>query len=187
MALKINPLQRQPNNLDFASPTQFRFNLLKTPNVEFFVTSVNIPGISFTGDATMNTRFKTIAFMGDTLDFADLELTFLVNEDLSNYREMFDWMVGIGFPQSTQQFETATAAEAGLKPNSGTLVDPSSMQSDATLTILTNKNNPTLRVNFKGCYPNSLSGLTYNTQITDTEQMTATVTMKYDVYEFEKL
>ena len=46
MALKINPLQRQPNNLDFASPTQFRFNLLKTPNVEFFVTSVNIPGIS---------------------------------------------------------------------------------------------------------------------------------------------
>ena len=149
MALKINQLQRQPNNLDFASPSQFRFNLLKTPNVEFFVTSVNIPGISFTGDATMNTRFKTLAFMGDTLDFADLELTFLVNEDLSNYREMFDWMVGIGFPQSTQQFETATAAEAGLKPNTGTLVDPSSMQSDATLTILTNKNNPTLRVNFK--------------------------------------
>ena len=82
MALKINQLQRQPNNLDFASPSQFRFNLLKTPNVEFFVTSVNIPGVSFTGDATMNTRFKTIAFMGDTLDFADLELTFLVNEDL---------------------------------------------------------------------------------------------------------
>ena len=61
------------------------------------------------------------------------------------------------------------------------------MQSDATLTILTNKNNPTLRVNFKGCYHNSLSGLTYNTQVTDTEQMTATVTMKYDVYEFETL
>lgn len=187
MALKINPLQRQPAEVNFAQPTQFRFNLLKVPNVEYFVTGVNIPGISFTGDATMNTRFKTLAFMGDTLDFADLELTFIVNEDLSNYREIFDWMIGIGFPQNPEQFANATAAEAGLKPNSENLGNPSSMQSDATLTILTNKNNPTLRVNFKGCYPNSLSGLTYNTQATDTENMTATVTMKYDVYEFETL
>ena len=56
--VKLNPLARQPNNLDFASPTQFRFNLLKTPNVEYFVTSVNLPGISFSGEANMNTRFK---------------------------------------------------------------------------------------------------------------------------------
>jgi hypothetical protein len=187
MALKINPLQRQPSNLDFASPTQFRFNLLKVPNVEFFITSVNIPGISFTGDASMNTRFKSISFMGDTMDFADLELSFLVNEDLSNYREIHDWMIGIGFPQNTQQFKTATAEFEGLKPSGGNLVDPSTLQSDATLTLLTNKNNPTLRVNFKGCYPTSLSGITYNTQVTDSEQLTAQVTLKYDIYEFEKL
>jgi len=59
--------------------------------------------------------------------------------------------------------------------------------SDATLTILTNKNNPLLRANFKDCYPLSLGGLTYNTQITDTEQLTATVTFKYNIYEFEVL
>ena len=53
--------------------------------------------------------------------------------------------------------------------------------------ILTNKNNPKLRVNFKQCFPTSLSGIDYNTQTTDTEQLTATVTMKYDLYEFETL
>jgi hypothetical protein len=187
MALKINPLQRQPNNLDFASPTQFRFNLLKTPNVEYFVTSVNLPGISFSGEANMNTRFKSIALMGDTLEFEDLELTFLVNEDLSNYREVHDWITGIGFPKDTEQFRTASSENSELRPNTSNLNNPNTMASDASLTLLTNKNNPALKVNFKNCYPNSLSGLTYNTQVTDTEQLTATASFKYDFYEFETL
>jgi hypothetical protein len=186
MSLKINPLQRQPANMDFASPSQFRFQLLKAPEVEYFVTGVNLPGISFTGDATVNTRFKTIAFMGDTMDFEDLEITFLVNEDLSNYREMHDWMIGIGFPKNNEQFKTASADDS-LKPNTSSRTNPSAMTSDASITILTNKNNPKVRVNFTNCYPTSLSGLAYNTQITDTEQLTATVVMKYDLYEFESL
>ena len=185
--VEFNPLARQPNNLDFAQPTQFRFNLLKTPNVEYFATSVNIPGIGFSGEASLNTRFKSLALMGDTLEFEDLEVTFLVNEDLSNYREIHDWITGIGFPKDTAQYTTAAAENAELTPNTSNLTNPNSMSSDATITILTNKNNPTLRVNFKGCYPNTLSGLTYNTQITDTEQMTATVSFKYDLYEFEVL
>ena len=109
---KINPLQRQPINMDFASPSQFRFQLLKIPNVEYFVTGVNLPDISFTGDATINTRFKSIAFMGDTMDFEDLEITFLVNEDLSNYREIHDWMIGIGFPKDNEQFPGFSLTEA---------------------------------------------------------------------------
>ena len=64
---------------------------------------------------------------------------------------------------------------------------PSVLMSDATLTILTNKNNPKTRVSFTNCFPTSLSGLAYNSQQTDTEQLTATVTMKYDLYEFESL
>jgi len=186
--VEFNPLSRQPANMDLASPSQFRFNLLKIPNVEYFVTSVNLPGISFSGDASMNTRFKSISFMGDTLDFADLEVTFLVNEDLSNYREIHDWMIGIGFPKSNTQFTTAIADNADLAtPSGGSSGNPKSLMSDATLTILTNKNNPLLRANFKDCYPLSLGGLTYNTQITDTEQLTATVTFKYNIYEFEVL
>lgn len=186
--VEFNPLTRQPDNLDLASPSQFRFSLLKIPNVEYFVTSVNVPGISFSGDASINTRFKSISFMGDTLDFADLEVSFLVNEDLSNYREIHDWMIGIGFPKDNQQFVSAINEDADLATPSGDASgNPKSLMSDATLTILTNKNNALLRVNFKDCYPLSLGGLTYNTQTTDTEQLTATATFKYNIYEFEVL
>ena len=183
----INPLARQPNNLDFASPSQFRFNIIKTPNVEYFITAVNIPGIAFSGDAVLNTRYKGVPFMGDTLDFSPLEVTFLVNEDFSNYREIHNWMTGIGFPKTPTQFATAVAEDAGLKPSNKQLTNPSTLVSDATLTILTNKNNAVARVNFKAIYPTSLGGVQYNTQTTDTEQLSATVTFSYDLYEFEVL
>ena len=198
--VQFNPIQRQPDNLDFASPSQYRFNIIKLPHLEYFATSINVPTISFTGNAEINSRYKTLAFMGDTLDFGDLEVTFLVNEDLSNYREIHDWMIGIGFPKSPTQFSSAVSENADLKPGSSPsrtdvnrvggsseLVNPSTLVSDATLTILSNKNNPVIRVNFKALYPTSLGGLQYNAQTTDTEQLTSTVTFKYDLYEFEVL
>lgn len=199
MAVKQNPLQRQPSNLDFANSSQFRFQLLKTPNVEYFVNAVNIPGISMSGDAEINTRYKTIPFMGDTLVFGDLELSFIVNENLTNYREIHDWMIGIAYPKSNQQFINAMNDELNnTKPGANQPIttdksgtsrppNPSVLKSDATLTILTNKNNPALRVNFKAVYPTSLSGLNYTTQNTDTEQLVANVTFKYNLYEFEVL
>jgi hypothetical protein len=189
----FNPLTRQPTNLDFASPSQFRFTLLKVPNVEYFVTGVNLPGVSFSGDATINTRFTSVHFMGDSMEFEDLEVTFLVNEALENYREIHDWMVGIGFPKDNQQYIDAIGSEQNMNPiaskvdNAKATGKPSVLMSDATLTILTNKNNPNLRVNFKNCFPTSLSGLSYTTQGTDTEQLTASVTFKYDIYEFQVL
>jgi|SRR5210317_163283 hypothetical protein len=192
----FNPLKRQPDTLDFANASQFRFQLLKIPNTVYFTTSVNLPGIAFSGDAIMNSRFKAMPFMGDTLDFSPMELTFNVSESLSNYREIHDWMTGIGFPKETDQFASAINAEKDLKPGSApptsrrvgaSTVNPSNLVSDGTLTILSNKNNPVLNVNFKALYPTSLSGLQFNTQGTDTEQLTATVTMNYDLYEFEVL
>ena len=102
-------------------------------------------------------------------------------------------MVGIGFPKDNQQYIDAIGSEQNMNPiaskvdNAKATGKPSVLMSDATLTILTNKNNPNLRVNFKNCFPTSLSGLSYTTQGTDTEQLTASVTFKYDIYEFQVL
>ena len=41
-----NSYSRQPTKLDYASPTQFKFNIIKLPKVEYFCTAINIPGIS---------------------------------------------------------------------------------------------------------------------------------------------
>ena len=58
------------------------------------------------------------------------------------------------------------------------------MYSDATLMILTSKNNANLEVRFRNIYPTSLSGLDYNQQATDVDYLTATVSFEYAIYEF---
>ena len=56
--------------------------------------------------------------------------------------------------------------------------------SDATLNILTSKNNANIEVRFSDVFPSSLSGLQYDQQATDVDYLTATVSFKYKIYEF---
>ena len=59
-----NIIDRQPSKFDYASPIQFRFKMTKLPNVEFFVQTANIPGISL-GSTNQETPLKDIAGVGD--------------------------------------------------------------------------------------------------------------------------
>lgn len=187
--IKKNPLDRQPDNYDMARPTQFMFSILKIPNTQYFITEANLPGIAFSGDAVLNSRFTSLPMMGDTINYEPLELSFNVQENLANWREIHDWMVGIGFPESTDQFDEAIKDAESLKTTvpSNNTVSLSSLASDATLTIMTNKNNPVIRITFKNAYPTSLAGMNFDTKDTDAQTLTSTMTMNYDTYSVEVL
>lgn len=189
MAVSNNVLNRQPTNLDYVRPTQFRFDILKVPNVQYFTTEINLPGIAFSGDAIMNTRYKAMPFMGDTLDFSPMEIQMNVQENLENWREIHNWMTGIGFPETPEQFADAVtqSQQEKFSPSKGSISNKNVLTSDATLTILTNKNNPIIRVNFRNIYPTSLSGLSFDTKDTEAQNMTASVTFNYDLYTIEVL
>ena len=101
-----NSLTRQPTKLDYASPTQFKFSILKLPKVEYFCTSVNIPGINL-GETTQATPLKNIPIPGDKLTYEPLQMTFLVDENLENFQEIHGWLVGIGFPRDNSEFRNA--------------------------------------------------------------------------------
>ena len=63
-----NIIDRQPSKFDYASPIQFRFKMTKLPNVEFFVQTANIPGISL-GSTNQETPLKDIAGAGDKVNY----------------------------------------------------------------------------------------------------------------------
>ena len=192
MATTINALARQPTELDYADPTKFKFSITKLPKVEFFTTAANLPGINL-GEAVFPTPFKQVPVMGDDLTFDNLEITFLVDERLENYRELHQWLVGIGFPKSRTQFSSFKKDEATTFPtptgvtgdsrNTGTPSGVQAMFGDATLTIMTSKNNPVIEVRFSDLYPVALSGLAFNQQETDVTYLTATATFTYKLYE----
>ena len=196
MTTETSPLSRQPTKLDYSSPTQFRFLINQLPKVEYFTTEANIPGIS-TGDGVFNTPFKDINILPDKLNYEDLTISFIVDENLENYIEIHTWLTSIGFPKDRSQFSdfrsttsnmsTKTRGESKDIGDVRASTPELAMTSDATLTILTNKNNPVVECRFRDVFPTTLSGLTYSQNQTDVEYLTASVNFKYTIYEIVTL
>ena len=194
MATAQSPMARQPEQLDYASPTQFRFGINQLPKVEFFTVAANLPGIS-AGTVTQATPFKDIPLMGEKMEYENLSISFIVDEYLENYISLHNWMVGIGFPENREQFRTFRDVTSNTPAGGGTpTVDrigsataDRAMYSDAFLQILSNKNNPIVEVNFENAFPISLSALDFTQTATDVEYMTASAEFAYQIYEIKTL
>ena len=189
-------VKRQPDKLDYASPTQFRFGIHQLPKVEFFSTAATIPAIALS-DVIVPTPFKTIPMMGDQLTYDNLSISFIVDEYLENYLSIHEWMTAIGFPKNRTQFSqfksnTSNTPSTASSPSRdiGDVQKPTSANalfSDATLTVLSNKNNPIVNVFFRDLYPIAMTGLSYNQAATDVEYLTAEITFAYQLYEIETI
>ena len=199
MVTSTSPLSRQPTKLDYASPTQFRFGIHQLPKVEFFAVSATLPAIALS-DVIMPTPYKSVPMMGDQLTYDNLTVGFIVDEYLENYLSIHEWLTAIGFPKTRQQFgdfktntsNTPASARSSASTSSdiGDVQAPSpanALFSDATLTILSNKNNPIVDVTFRDLYPVAITALDYNQGATDVEYMTASVDFAYQLYEIESI
>ena len=72
-------LDRQPTKLDYLSPTQFKFNIVQLPKVEFFTTSANLPGIAL-ADAIFPTPFTDIPVQRHKIPLNNLTIEILVDQ-----------------------------------------------------------------------------------------------------------
>ena len=194
MVTATSPMARQPDKLDYASPTQFKFGIHQLPKVEFFTVSASIPGIS-AGVATIATPFKDIPIIGTKMEFENLTITFIVDEYLENYITLHDWMRGIGFPSDRKEFRTfrdvTSNTPAGGKAPSvdlvGSAVPDKAMYSDAYLMVLSNKNNPIIEIDFHNIFPISLGALEFTQTATDVEYITVNAEFAYEIYEIKTL
>jgi hypothetical protein len=192
-----NVISREPSKSDYASPIQFRFKCTKLPLVEFFVQSANIPGISL-GSAQQNTPLIDVPLPGDKVTFSSLDMSFLVDENLNNFKEIHDWILGLGFPDNHTQFQDlqsagsdrfpgSTRSTAATGTNTPQPLNEGGIYSDAILTVLNSKNIAKTEIRFKNVYPTSLGGLNYDVRLTDVDYISATVSFNYTSYEIVQI
>ena len=183
----------QPTVQDYATGTQWRLAFNRIPKTTWFCTAANVPGITL-GEAQYPTPMSDMFVTGDKLTFETLNITFLVDEELQNYRELWDWIVGIGSPVNHSQWETTLAKGDGAirqfgtndaDPRTKSTFEESNLYSDATLLVYNSKNIPKVNVKFKNMFPTSLSSLEYSQDLTDVEYFKASATFRYLYYEFE--
>ena len=168
----------QIDNRNFLSPTGFKFTLTRTPKVAFFCNQANIPDLNL-GVAVQPSYLKDLDTPGDKIIFGDLNLRFLVDENLENYMEIQNWIRGLGFPEKLDQF--AELEENGLV-RGNYLKDRQNIYSDGTLQVLTSSQLPNFQVSFKDLFPYSLSTMTFDSTDTDIQYFTADVSFKYTIY-----
>lgn len=153
------------SNINYLATNKFKFNIQKVPNFSYFVQSVNLPSLNIS-ETSYETPFSNQWLQGDKIQFEPIDVTFLVDENMTSWLEIFNWIRSYGFDKSYEQY----------KPDS---------KVDATLTILTNKSNPNLSVTFEDIWPISLSEIAFATNVQDIEEAIATVSFRYRNYEIK--
>lgn len=171
----------QISNRNFLSPVGFLFTLAKYPKVSFFCNAATIPEISYPS-LEQPSYLKQIPVPATKLTYTPLNLRFLVDEDMTNYTLIHNWLIGVGFPKSAEQF--AKFSEAGPnEPERQGKVDIRKHFSDGTLTILNSNYNPAVKVKFVDLHPIGLSSVEFDATADDIKYFTASVTFDYTLYE----
>jgi len=98
----MSALQGQPTNTSFLSPIGFKFQLNNFPEVNYFVQSASLPGISISA-IDVPTPLKAISIAGDEVAFEELSIKFIIDENMKNWLAIYDWIIGLGFHTQEDQ------------------------------------------------------------------------------------
>jgi len=150
---------------NYLSPKSFIVSIDRLPNVEFFTQKVNIPDVSGSPQQT-NTPLGLIYNSPSQLQYSDLDITFIIDEDMKNYLEILRWLEGMGSPNSTDQYKKLSATDEGL-------------QSDITIVVNNSHQNPNIHFMFKDCFPTGISSIPLDLTSADTTYAEATATFRY--------
>ena len=154
----MTSLTDQPKNINPLAEVQFRFDIGALPNTSFFIQSVNLPGVTLEGAVISTPQLQNFSRHTGIITYDPLNVTFLIDEYLKNWQEVFQWMVG-----------------------------DENKYTSAVLTILSSSMNPTMELHFKDIFPTSLSEVSFDSTTTDPTYQVATVTFNYTQYTVRNL
>jgi hypothetical protein len=157
----------KPENINFLQPTKYVLTFPEVPDMVYFCQKANIPGVTL-GQALQETPNLDLYHSGTKLTYGTFEINFLVNEDLSAWTTIYNWMIDLSSVESTY-----TKRREGRK--------------QAILTVMSNQNNPKIRVKMMNLYPISISDLEFDTTLSAEEHITATASFRYDWFEIERV
>ncbi len=174
---------KQIQDRNFLQPSGFQMIISRAPKVAYFGNAVNVPDLLLGTSIQPTQALKNLPQPGEVIEFGDLTLRFLVDENMENYIEVQNWIRGIGFPETLDQiYDLQEDTEGVARPD---LQNNMNIYSDGTLIVYDSLSNPNFKIHFENMFPYSLSTLQFDATLPDTEYFTAEVSFKYDIYNIE--
>lgn len=154
------------DNYNNAINTAFQFYTNRSPELTYFVQGVTLPNVSVNAQLH-GYRNNTVKIPGNVVNYGDLILTFLIDENFSNYDFLYDWLI-----------ESRDAAHSQDKIRN--------MMSDLTLFRLNSNKVKIAEIKYKDAFPVDLGSVSYMTNSTDPDVLVCDVTFSYQTFEIQK-
>ena len=151
-------LRNQPKNINPLADIQFKFEVGALPNTSFFIQTVNLPGVTLEAQTMATPQLQNFSRHTGTVTYETLNVTFLIDEYLKNWQEIYEWITGDEGKYTT-----------------------------AVLTLVSSSMNPTMEVHFKEIFPTTLSAIPFDSTTTDPVYQVATVSFNYTEYIIKNL
>lgn len=156
---------------------QLLINLL--PQVKYHCVDWSLPGLTG-ASLPQSTPFRERPVHGTKLTFTPLQVTFLVDQNMANYLEIFNWMIGNSPPRTPEQARTWLGGQHSSMNN----FNAKGAYCDASLILFTTQENPNIEVAFTDLFPISLGALTGTSTTQTARELTCTATFDYKDFDF---
>lgn len=173
----------EENQFNLAQVNGFRLIALEFPVVDLFCQAVQLPRAELAGNPVYQTPLNPYPLTGTAINYSDLSLTFLVDEKFANYRSIYNWMVGIGFPQDHEQFQQLVKVKNPLTVN--TKAVESSLRSEIDLIMLDSMSQPIVKYKFHDAFPVTLESLPFDVTITEAKYFSVAASFRFSYYTIE--
>ena len=157
-------------NINYLQPTAFKLVIdrKKFGNLEYFAQAVNHPSVSVAA-ADLQYKRVNLHMAGDKLTFGELTATIILDENLSAYIEMYDWMKRLveqpnqaRLLQASDEFPTAV---------------------DITVSVLSSKNNQAKQIRYIDCIPTDLGDINFEATTQDVQYLTFPISFRFSYFE----
>ena len=173
---------------NYLRPNAFKFVIKDIPHVAYTCQSANLPSLQL-GFAIQNTPFLDIPRIGDKINYAEFTIRFLIEENMLNYRELIEWLVALGFPNSYNEYPDFVGERLNRFPfiRSADGSTEAAAYSDGTLTILNSANQPKTNIYFRDLFPVSVEALDFDITSQAVDYFVGIAAFRYRTFEIEAL
>lgn len=161
----------------YLKPNSFKFIINRTPNVTFTCQSANLPPVQL-GAAMQTTPFVDVPHPGDKVAFGEFTIRFLINEDMSNYLEIYNWIKELGVPGRGEDWNQALNNYLTIYPEA----DYSKVFSDGVLLMLNSDNAPIVKLTFEDMFPISIEALDFDITTAGMEYFVGVASFRYKLF-----
>lgn len=159
-------------NKNLLQTTGFKIliNRQNYPNLEFFAQSVIHPGVQIPPVELPAFSIRSIPLAGDKLNYDELTVDILLDENIESYKEMYSWLLRMS--QDGQVNATEVAPE-----------DRIPTYADITVSLLTSNNNENVKFKYKDCLPTSVGQISLSSSTGDVGYLVFTASFRFTSFD----